>query len=90
MKGERLLQHALNIFETRRAEYGEANVLFHEIAKRWSLTLGKEIRPAEVVLCLLELKLARLTQDNAHQDSITDIAGYAAVLAEITGDSHGR
>jgi len=29
------------------------------IATRWSVTLGREVTPAQVVLCLLDLKLAR-------------------------------
>ena len=33
------------------------------IAARWSATLGREITPAQVVLCLLDLKLARLAHD---------------------------
>jgi len=33
--------------------------------------------------CLIDLKLARLAHDPAHADSITDIAGYAAVLREV-------
>jgi len=34
------------------------------------------------VLCFIDLKLARLAQDPTHQDSIVDVAGYAAVLQE--------
>ncbi len=91
MKGENLLKHALHIVESRRAEYGDSAQMFKEIAHRWSLTLGIEVSPAAVVLCLIDLKLARLHHDPAHLDSITDIAGYAAVLAEITqGGVHGR
>jgi hypothetical protein len=53
------------------------------VARRWSITLGRPITPAEVVLCLIDLKLARLGHDPKHQDSILDIAGYAAVLQEV-------
>lgn len=35
-------------------------------------------------LCLIDLKLARLTRDPAHLDSIVDVAGYAACLREVT------
>jgi len=35
------------------------------------------------VLCLIDLKLARLAHDPSHQDSILDVAGYAAVLQEV-------
>jgi len=84
MKGKNLLKHALKIVEDRHAQYGDSTLMFKEIAARWSLTLGVEITPAAVVICLIDLKLARLHHDPAHLDSIADIAGYAAVLAEIT------
>lgn len=83
MKGERLLQNALRIFEERRAEYGSAERSFTAIAKRWSLVLGIEVSAQDVALCMLELKLARLSFDPAHADSVIDVAGYAAVLAEL-------
>ena len=89
MKGERLLQHANRIFEERRAEYGDAQMLFHKVAKRWSLVLGHEVTPQQVVLCLMDLKQERLCNDPSHIDSIADKAGYAAVLAELSPDQRG-
>jgi hypothetical protein len=41
------------------------------------------VTPSQVVLCLIDLKLARLGHDPAHADSILDVAGYAAVLEEV-------
>ena len=89
----RLLQHALTIVDERGQSYGDATKLFNQIARRWSLTLGVEISPEQVVLCMLDLKLARLSNDPTHTDSMVDVAGYAAVLAEVTkqsGGAHGR
>ena len=63
-----------------RAAGGE----FETIAARWSLVLGIEVTPAQVALCLIDLKLARLTRDPSHLDSIVDVAGYAACLREVT------
>jgi Domain of unknown function (DUF6378) len=37
-----------------------------------------------VVLCLIDLKLARLAGDPKHLDSQVDVAGYAAVLREVS------
>jgi Domain of unknown function (DUF6378) len=37
-------------------------------------------------LCLIDLKLARLTHDPSHLESIVDVAGYAACLREVTRD----
>lgn len=83
MNGERLLQQALRVFEERRVEYGSPERNLSAVAKRWSLVLGQEVSEQDVALCLLELKLARLAFQPAHIDSIIDVAGYAAVLAEL-------
>lgn len=90
MNGEQLLQRSLQIFRERRASYGLAKHHFHELAKRWSLALNCQVTPQQVVICLIELKLARLKENPTHLDSIADIAGYAAVMAEVLGESnHG-
>jgi Domain of unknown function (DUF6378) len=39
------------------------------------------------VLCMLDVKLARLTRDPRHADSITDLAGYNGVLWKVTCDA---
>jgi Domain of unknown function (DUF6378) len=84
MRAEQLLEHAAGVVTRRRREYGEPAELFEQVAKRWSLTLGAKISPAQVALCLIDLKLARLIGDPKHFDSIVDIAGYAAVLQEVS------
>jgi hypothetical protein len=84
MNGPELLEHAAGLVTRRRREYGEPEDLFDEVAQRWSLTLGTKVSPAQVALCLIDLKLARLARDPKHLDSQTDVAGYAAVLREVT------
>jgi hypothetical protein len=54
---------------------------------RWSQVLGTKVTPAQVMVCLVDLKVARLTHDPRHFDSITDIAGYAGCLAEVLSDA---
>jgi hypothetical protein len=83
MNGPELLEHAAGLVTRRRREYGEPVELFDHVAQRWSLTLGSRISPAQVVLCLIDLKLARLARDPKHFDSIVDVAGYSAVLQEV-------
>ena len=84
MNGPELLEHAAGLVTRRRREYGEPVDLFEQVAQRWSLTLGTKIGPAQVVLCLVDLKLARLARDPKHFDSIVDLAGYSAVLQEVS------
>ena len=84
MNGAMLLQHAAGVIEHRERSYGPPSESFAQIATRWSLVLGITISPAQVALCLIDLKLARLTRDPSHLDSIVDVAGYAACLREVT------
>ena len=84
MKAEELLEQAAGVVARRRSTYGQPIELFEHVAKRWSLVLGVEVTAAQAILCLIDLKAARLAHDPGHLDSITDIAGYAGCLAEVT------
>jgi Domain of unknown function (DUF6378) len=84
MNGPELLEHAAGLVNQRRREYGEPVDVFHAVANRWSLTLGTNISPAQVVLCMIDLKLTRLGHDPEHLDSVVDVAGYAAILHEVS------
>ena len=82
-KGETLLREAAAVVTSRRKHYGEAPVLHHQVARRWSITLGHPVTPAQVVLCMIDLKLARLAANPRHRDSAIDVAGYVALLEEL-------
>ena len=84
MTGEMMLRQAAAVIANRRDSYGDPAVSMTAIAKRWSITLGRTVTPAQVALCLIDLKLARLAHDPTHLDSMVDIAGYAAVLREVS------
>jgi len=84
MSGEAMLRHAADLVADRREIYGPPAASMAVVAKRWSITLGRPVTPAQVVLCLIDLKLARLGHNPKHQDSLLDVAGYAAVLKEVT------
>jgi hypothetical protein len=86
MNAEEFLQHAADVVSRRRREYGEPAGLFRDIARRWSLVLGVRVSPAQAALCMLDVKMARLTRDPRHADSITDLAGYSGVLWEVMRD----
>ena len=81
---EMFLKHVAQVVAERCTQYGDAAGNMAAIAARWSATLGHEIAPAQVVLCLLDLKLARLAHDPTHEDSAVDVCGYAALLRELT------
>jgi len=84
MTTDAFLAATARVLAERRGTYGPADVAMEAIAARWSVTLGRPISPAQVVLCLIDLKLARLARNPAHEDSIVDVAGYAALLAEVS------
>ena len=79
-----LLKRATNVLADRSKAYGDPRQNMAAIAARWSVTLGHPVTPAQVVLCMLDLKLARLGHDPRHLDSLRDVAGYAAVLCEVS------
>jgi hypothetical protein len=84
MKGELMLRQAAAVVANRRETYGDPVTSMTAVARRWSITLDHPITPAQVALCLIDLKLARLAHQPNHLDSMVDIAGYAAVLREVS------
>lgn len=89
---EKFLKHVANVIAERSTQYGDAGGNMAAIAARWSATLGHKITATQVVLCLLDLKLARLAHDPTHEDSAVDVCGYAALLRELiqTYDTEGN
>ena len=83
MTAETLLHSAAEIIAERGRAYGDAAVSMAMVAQRWSVTLGHPVTPAEVVLCMIDLKLARLAHDPTHRDSLVDVIGYSALLPEV-------
>lgn len=78
-----ILGHTAKVLEERRDDYGDPAEQFRAIADRWSITLSMPITPAQVALCMIDLKLARLAYDPGHVDSVVDVIGYAALLKEV-------
>jgi Domain of unknown function (DUF6378) len=86
MNAEQLLERAGGLVHRRRTEYGHPGDLFKRVVVRWSQVLRMKVTPAQVIVCLVDLKVARLTHDPRHLDSIIDVAGYAGCLAEVLSD----
>jgi hypothetical protein len=78
-----ILGYAAKVLEERRDDYGDPADQFTAIAARWSITLGQPVTPAQVALCMIDLKLVRLAYDPGHVDSLVDVIGYAALLREV-------
>lgn len=80
-----VLREAERLIVGDRAEdYGDARVNHNRIAALWRayLEVGKQITAADVAVMLILLKVAR-TQHRHKWDNFVDIAGYAALAAEM-------
>jgi len=69
----------------RGKSYGSPENSFGEVAAFWSVLFERHFTASDVALALALLKVARLKADPSHNDSIVDLAGYAACLGEIVG-----
>lgn len=83
MTRQSFVQQLSDTLAQRQQMYGHPADVMAIIAARWSMTLGVDISPAQVALCMIDVKLARLAHDPAHADSAIDVAGYAALLREV-------
>ena len=62
----------------RQKAYGSPKKNFEKVAKYWSNYLNVEIRPKDVAMMMILLKVSR--EENKHtQDNLIDIAGYSLI-----------
>lgn len=66
----------------RSEQYGDMVICHRNIASLWSAYLGINISPRQCALMLALMKIAR-TKSGHNPDNYVDLAGYAAVAAEI-------
>lgn len=83
MTKQELLARAAETVKDRGVNYGTPLENFNEIALRWRVILKTPVTAAQVAACMIEVKMARLAQTPSHEDSVVDIAGYAACWAEL-------
>lgn len=69
----------------RGERYGHPSENFKTIAGLWSSVIGTDVTAAQVGLCMILVKVARLATTPDDQDSIQDLAGYAACLEMLAG-----
>ena len=82
MNKNQLLDACKVALNSRGQHYGKVLENHSRIAKIWSVILGSDVTEEQVALMMVGLKVARLVETPDHQDSILDIAGYAAVMSE--------
>ncbi len=85
MKANDLLAKAAEtIAGPRQKDYGSPEESYSRIARFWSAYLNMEIQPSDVTLMMSLLKIARAST-SLHQDSLVDLAGYAALTVQVDG-----
>jgi hypothetical protein len=85
MTRKECLDHAAKAVLTGRSQqYGEPEDSFGVIAGMWSVYLGRPVSSCDVACMMALLKIVRAKQNPHHDDSWTDLAGYAACGAECS------
>lgn len=82
-----ILTAAHDAVTARGQNYGDAKDNFERIAALWSAILGVDVQPHDVSAMMIAVKLARLSNDPTHRDSMIDIAGYAALWSECVEEA---
>ena len=83
MKSRDLLKETIKVITgPREKDYGDKYNNHVNISELWSSYLGYKISPHDVAICMALVKIARLKHRRT-KDCYIDIAGYAAIAAEI-------
>jgi hypothetical protein len=73
------------VYGDRQADYGSVKTNFSNIARQWSVTLGMNVTPEQVGLCMIQVKIAR-QMNKPKRDNLVDIAGYAATIEKMDNE----
>lgn len=87
---EAVLETASSLINGDRADqYGNAHDTHQRIANMWNTLVfrdpGSRIEAHDVALMMICVKLVRAAKNPGYADSYIDIAGYAALAAEMAG-----
>ena len=80
-----ILSTADDILVERGKQYGDASLLFSNMAVRFGLVLGIYVSPFQAARIMAELKAARHDL-GYHPDHIVDQLNYLALAGEVKGD----
>jgi hypothetical protein len=82
------LNEISQIVTVRGADYGSAATNHRRISELWSGYLDTYISPEQAAMCMLLVKVSRLSETPNHDDSLKDIIGYACVYRKIMAELH--
>lgn len=83
VRAETLRKAEALVIGEREVDYGPPSESLGRIAKLWSVVVEQELDPSQVAMMLALMKIARLCESAGHADSWVDLAGYAAIGAEV-------
>jgi len=82
-----VLEEAISLINGQRAvDYGDAQSNFQRMADLVNPIIKKadgKLTATDMALVMIQVKIARLQESPDHEDSWVDIAGYAALGAQI-------
>ena len=79
----KILNKAHEAIVDRQQRYGSPEAVFAETAQAWTNLLGAMVTAEDVALAMIQLKVIRWKNGSKGLDNLVDIAGYAALLAEL-------
>ena len=82
------LSEIANTLTERGAVYGSAATNHRRISELWSGYLDTYISPEQAAMCMLLVKVSRLSESSQHDDSLRDLIGYACVYRKIIAELH--
>ena len=89
-KTEDLLNDVQLTLVQRGNIYGSAETNHRRISELWSGYLDTYISPEQVAICMCLVKIARLSQTIDHEDSYTDLIGYALIAHKLVREMRGE
>lgn len=88
MKRKEILDEANRLTHgDRDKNYGTPKTNHERIAALWSVVLEHPVTPAQVALCMAQVKVARLIETPTHLDSFVDGAAYLAISGELATET---
>ena len=89
MTPQEILEKAAKTLKERGGTYGEYENSLGDVGLYWQVFLDLEdLRPRDVAMMMILLKVARAKKSPNHADNYIDICGYAALAGGLVdGDS---
>jgi len=88
-KTEDLLDEVRITLSDRGNIYGNASLNHRRISELWSGYLDTYISPEQAAMCMLLVKVSRLSQTSDHEDSLKDLLGYGLIYHQIVREMRG-